>query len=68
MNFSEIANEMLDELDDTYEYDSLGEIAYCQTITDIANYAFEKWEVAIFVAFEAVIEEEMVKRGHLPNE
>lgn len=68
MNFSYVANEVIDELADKYDYKNLGVIAYHQMITDLANYAFEEWKLALFVSFEDVIEEEVRRRGFMPNE
>lgn len=68
MNFSQIANAAIEDLKDTYEYDGLGTLDYYQTITDVANYIFENCDTSLFVALEVVIEEELVKRGHTPNE
>lgn len=66
VTFEEIAREVIDEKRGDWEYDELGEIAYYQTATNLANYAFEMWETALFVAFENVVEEEMRKLGHVP--
>lgn len=66
MNFEGIANEVIDELVDTYEYDGLGAISYYQMVHDLANYAFREWDLALFVAFEDAVEAELRRRGHVP--
>jgi hypothetical protein len=67
MEFSEIANEVIDEWAESYDYNELGSIHYYQAITDLANYAFSHWEEGLFTAFEDIIETELRRRGHVPT-
>lgn len=68
MKLVEIANEVLDEYLETHDLDNLGTVEYYQSITDVAHFAFEKWDLAIFVAFEDIINQQMLNRGIAPNE
>lgn len=68
MEFSEIAKEVIADCAESYEYDGLGTIDYHNVVSDLRDYALEEWDVAISVALEDVIETELRRLGHVPND
>lgn len=66
MRFADIANEALDEYLETRNLDNLSTVEYYQSITDVAHFAFEKWDLALFVAFEDIVHQKMLNRGFAP--
>ena len=68
MQLSDIAKEVIADCAESYNYDGLGAINYYDVVSDLRDYAMEEWDVAIAVAVEDAIEEELRKQGHVPTD